>query len=230
MKTIISCSLAGLALLANTTYAGGMEGYGVPSNISAYAGASAGIASHEGACLADSTSTDCEDTSTGHKVFAGVRAAPNNNGFIATPAGVVPAASLPSLGLEAGYLDLGESTAKGKAGRADIYDTNLHSDLSASYLAGVGYVPVAPRTELLGKVGAAYWKQNGSKEVPEDTDLNTTSTNSGVGMLLGGGAQVHINPNLSLRGEYEHIFGTAEDTEYQSDAGLLSVGAVFSTL
>ncbi|MGB5599756.1 MAG: outer membrane beta-barrel protein [Thiothrix litoralis] len=229
MKTLISCSLAGMALWANATFAGGMEGYGVPSNVSLYAGASAGMASQDGACVADSTSTNCEDSATGSKFFAGLRATPNHNGFLATPGGVIPSASLPTLGIEVGHMDLGESTANGTAGRSGIYDSKLSSELSASYLAGVGYVPVAPRTELLGKVGAAYWKQNGSKTVAEDPSMDTISTNSGLGMLLGGGAQVQVNPNLSLRGEYEHVFGTATDTPYESDAGLLSVGAVFST-
>lgn len=229
MKIIISCSLAGLALLANTAFAGGMEGYGIPSNISVYGGASAGRVTNDGACVADATSTDCKDSATGSKYFAGVRATPNSQGFLATPTGVIPSASLPTLGVEAGHMELGESTANGTAGRSGIYDSKLKSELSANYLAGVGYVPVAPRTELLGKVGAAYWKQNGSKTVAEDTELNTSSTNSGVSLLLGGGAQVNINPNLAIRGEYERILGTAADTAYESDADLLSVGAVFST-
>lgn len=229
MKILLSCSLAGLALLANSVYAGGMEGYGVPSNISLYGGLSAGMSNHDGAC--DATTTDCEDSDSGHKAFVGLRAEPNRNSneFWATPTGVIPASSLPTMGVELGHMELGENTAKGKAGRMDIYDSELQSELSASYIAGVGYVPVAPRTELLGKVGAAFWKQNGSKTVAEDSDLDTNSTNSGVSMLLGAGAQVKLNPNLSLRGEYEHVFGTAADTDYEADAGLLSVGAVFST-
>lgn len=230
MKNIISCSLAGLALLANAAHAGGMEGYGVASNISAYGGASAGMATHEGGCLAANASTDCEDAAGGYKVFAGVRAAPNPDGYVVGPTGMMPSSALPTLGVEAGYMDLGDSTATGKTGRANIYDANFSSDLSASYLAGVGYVPVAPRTELLGKVGAAFWEQTGKREVAQDTDLNIESVNSGVGLLLGGGAQYKVTDNLSVRGEYEHILGTAKDTAYESDAGLLSVGAVFSTL
>lgn len=231
MKIIISCSLAGLALLANTAFAGGMEGYGIPSNISVYGGASAGMATNEGACLADATSTDCEDSPTGSKYFAGVRATPSNQGFLATPTGVIPASSLPTIGVELGHMDLGENTAKGHVGRAAPggFDSKLRSELSANYLSGVAYVPVAPRTELLGKIGAAYWKQNGSKTVAEDADLNTSSSNSGVSVLLGGGAQVNVTPNLAVRGEYERILGTAADTAYESDADLLSVGAVFST-
>ncbi|OQW98289.1 MAG: hypothetical protein BWK73_52800 [Thiothrix lacustris] len=59
--------------------------------------------------------------------------------------------------------------------------------------------------------------------------ISTSSSNSGVSVLLGGGAQVNVTPNLAVRGEYERILGTAADTTYESDADLLSVGAVFST-
>ena len=48
--------------------------------------------------------------------------------------------------------------------------------------------------------------------------------------MLGGGAQFKVTENISIRGEYEHIFGTGKDTDYESDAGLYSVGAIFSTL
>lgn len=229
MKTMISCSLAGLALLANVANAGGMEGYGVPSNVSLYGGASAGMANQEGACSAANASSNCDDSAGGYKVFVGSRVTPQGNGLVATPTGMMPSSSLPTLGVEAGYLDFGASTADGKAGRADIFDANFSSDLSASYLAGVGYVPVAPRTELLGKAGAAFWKQNGKREVLQDTDLNIGTSNSGVGLLLGGGAQYKVSDNLAVRGEYEHVFGTASDTSYESDAGMYSIGAVFST-
>lgn len=232
MKNIISCSIAGLALLANAANAGGMEGYGVPSNISVYGGGSIGMATHEGACLAANASDGCEDSMGAYKAFAGVRASPNPNGFVVGPTGVMPTSALPTVGMEAGYMVLGESTAQGHVGRPAPggFDADFSSDLSASYLAGVGYVPVAPRTELLGKAGAAFWEQKGKRTVAEDSDQDIASTNSGTGLLVGGGAQYKVNDNLSVRGEYEHIFGTAKDTNYESDAGLLSVGAVFSTL
>lgn len=234
MKTTMTCS-AGLAVLtllaASMGHAGGMEGYGVPSNISAYGGASMGMTAHEGACtMAGAIGTDCEDSDSGHKFFAGVRAAPNTQGFITTPVGVVPSASLPTLGVEAGYMDLGESKAKGKAGRANIYDTNLNSTLTANYVAAVGYVPVTPQVELLGKAGAAFWEQKGKRDVAQDPDLNMQTTNTGTGTLLGAGAQYRVTGNLSVRGEYERLLGTAKDTTAESDADLISVGAVLSTL
>lgn len=231
MKTFISCSLAGFTLLANTVSAGGLEGYGIPSNISLYGGVGGGISNHEGACVADSATTDCEDSDTGYKVFTGLRATPLSNGFVRTPTGTIPTKSLPTLGAEIGHIDLGESTARGHVGRPAPggFDSELRSELSANYIAGVAHVPVMPRTELLGKVGAAYWKQKGSRAVPENPDDDLNTRNSGVGMLLGTGVQVQINPNFAIRGEYEHLFGTAEDSEYEADAGMLSIGAVFST-
>lgn len=233
MKTTMTCS-TGLAVLtliaASSVYAGGMEGYGVPSNISAYGGASMGMTAHEGACtMAGAIGTDCDDSDTGYKVFAGLRAAPNP-GFITTPVGVMPSASLPTLGVEAGYMDLGESNAKGKAGRKDIYDTNLNSTLTANYVAAVGYVPVTPQVELIGKAGAAFWEQKGKRTVPQDPDLDMQTTNTGTGTLIGAGAQYRVTGNLSVRGEYERLLSTAKDTKAESDADIISIGAVLSTL
>ncbi|MFN3786450.1 MAG: outer membrane beta-barrel protein [Thiothrix sp.] len=234
MKTTMTCaaaSLAALVLLSRMTHAGGMEGYGVPSNVSAYGGASVGTAIHEGACtMAGAVGTACENSDGGHKFFAGIRATPTSQGFVTTPVGIVPSTFLPTLGVEAGYMDLGESTAKGKAGRANIYDTNLSSALTANYVAAVGYLPVTPQVELIGKAGAAFWEQKGKRDVPQDPDLTVQTTNTGTGMLLGAGAQYRVTGNISVRGEYERLLGTAKDTPAKSDADLLSIGAVLSTL
>jgi opacity protein-like surface antigen len=226
MKTYLSCTLAGFALLANITYAGGREGYGVPAGLSLYAGGSVGTASQKGACGAISTAEDfissneCNDSGTGYKVFAGTRIAPSANPRM-----------LPTLGAEAGYINFGESTAKGHILRSPGgFDTQASSELSAVYAAGVGYLPVAPRVELLGKAGIAHWQQDGKYEVPDDTDRNTSISSSGTRLLLGAGAQYQVNNNLSVRGEYEQIQKTVSDTPFASDASLLSVGAVFSTL
>jgi opacity protein-like surface antigen len=226
MKTYLSCSLAGFALLANVVYAGGMVGYGVPSNLSFYAGGSAGTVSQKGACGAVNnaedflSSNECNDSNTGYKVFAGTRISPRAN-----------PQKFPSLGAEAGYINFGESTAKGHILRSPGgFDTQGSSKLSSVYAAGVGYLPVTPRTELLGKAGIAHWQQDGKYEVPDDTDRNTSSSSSGDGLLLGAGAQYQVNPNFAVRGEYEQVLDTASDTPFASDASLLSVGAVFSTL
>lgn len=226
MKIYLSCSLAGFTLLANMAYAGGLEGYGVPSNLSFYAGGSVGTTSQDGACgaiTADEefiSSTGCNDSDTGYKAFVGTRISPKANPHM-----------LPTLGAEAGYIDFGESTAEGHIVRSPGgFDTQSKSELSSLYAAGVGYLPVAPRTELLGKAGVAYWEQDGKYEVPEDTERNTTNSSNGVGVLLGAGAQYQVNNNFTVRGEYEQVLDTASDTPFASDASLYSLGAIFSTL
>lgn len=222
MKTLISCSLAGLALLVNTAYAGGgLEGVGVPSNMDFYGGASAGMASTDGACNAVIDATSCEDTSTGYKAFGGVRVSPTTQQD-----------TLPTLGLEAGYISFGESSADGvlmSPRNIPIGVTKATSETSGVYVSGVGYMPVAPRTELIGKAGFMYWNQDGKVESPDDPTQNTSSSESGFGTILGAGAQYKVTDNLSIRGEYEQAFGVGKDNS-EEEPSLLSVGAVFSTL
>lgn len=223
MKTHLTC-MAGLALLANTAAqaGGGMEGYGIPPNMNFYGGVSAGGVQQDGACQPIANTENCEKSATGYKVFAGTRLEPRANGAL-----------LPSLGVEGGYIDLGTSKADGEilsTRNIALGDAKASSDVSAVYVAGVGYLPVAPQTEVVGKAGLAYWQQKGKIEVPADPALGSSSNNSGLGLILGGGAQFKVTENISIRGEYEHIFGTGKDTDYESDAGLYSVGAIFSTL
>ncbi|MEN9500764.1 MAG: hypothetical protein RI964_49 [Pseudomonadota bacterium] len=221
MKHYLSYSLAGVALLANAAYAGGMEGYGVPDNMTFYGGASIGGVNQDGACDVVDNTHDCKKPNNGYKVFAGTRFAP-----------MYDAQTLPSVGAEMGYIDFGESTSQGEilSERGfSLGDANVSNNVSSTYLAGVGYLPVAPNTELIGKAGLALWQQDGKVAVPEDSALNSNSTNSGLGTLLGAGAQYRVNDNLSVRGEYEQVFDTAKDTSYKTDASLYSVGAVFST-
>lgn len=179
--------------------------------------------------MAGSKGSNCAKDDNGHKFFAGIRAAPKPNGTLATPAGNIPSALLPTLGVELGHMELGKSKSDGKAGRRDIYDAELSSTVTASYLAATGYMPLTPQVELIGKGGAAFWEQKGKKEVPQDPEINTETSNTGVGLLFGAGAQYRMTSNFAIRGEYERLLGTAADTSAESDADLLSVGAVFST-
>lgn len=223
MKTYLSCSLAGLALLLNTAHAGGgLEGFGVPSNMDFYGGGSIGSSSEDGACDAVNGTTSCEDSSTGYKIFAGARLAPTVNQN-----------TLPTLGVEGGYINFGESSAEGVilSDRGFVIDnSSSESETSAAYLAAVGYLPVAPRTELLGKAGITYWSQDGKITSATGETPSTTSSESGIGTLLGVGAQYQINDNLSVRGEYEQAFGIGKDTSFATEPKMMSVGAVFSTL
>lgn len=224
-------------LLANTAEAGGgMEGFGVPSNMDFYGGGSVGMTSQDGACNAVenslSTSTGCKDADTGYKIFAGTRLKPSDT-----------SGTLPVLGVEAGYINFGESSGTGdlygstsRKGNPEniIGSTASSSELTGLYAAGVAFMPVAPRTEILAKAGVMRWNQeNNYKQTvagdPLDNLNQSTSTSeSGFGGLLGVGAQYQMTDNLSVRGEYERGFGIGKDSN-KTDPSLLSVGAVFST-
>lgn len=215
-------------LLANTAEAGGgMEGFGVPSNMDFYGGGSVGMTSQDGACGSIANPTGCEDSDKGYKIFGGARLKPNTE----------PGA-LPSLGVEGGYINFGESSATGTSSRREestpFFNDSSTSELSGIYAAGVAFMPVAPRTEVLAKAGVMRWNQKNkvSKTEIEDPiggDNQSTSTSeSGFGGLLGVGAQYQMTDNLAVRGEYERGFGIGKDSN-KTDPSLLSVGAVFST-
>jgi len=234
MKTHFSCALAGLMLLANTAEAGGgMEGFGVPSNMDFYGGGSVGMTSQDGACGSIANPTGCEDSDKGYKIFGGARLKPNTE----------PGA-LPSLGVEGGYINFGESSATGdlmnvRMGLSeDQGDITSNSELSGVYAAGVAFMPVAPKTEILAKAGVMRWSQKNTRQQTvidagvvdplDERNISTSTSESGFGGLLGVGAQYQMTDNLSVRGEYERGFGIGKDSN-KTDPSLLSVGAVFST-
>ncbi len=221
-------------LLANTAEAGGgMEGFGVPSNMDFYGGGSVGMTSQDGACGSIANPTGCEDSDKGYKIFGGARLKPNTE----------PGA-LPSLGVEGGYINFGESSATGdlmsgpENRRVDQGDIVSSSELSGIYAAGVAFMPVAPKTEILAKAGVMRWNQentykqtvldNGVPDPEDERNLSTSTSESGFGGLLGVGAQYQMTDNLAVRGEYERGFGIGKDAN-KTDPSLLSVGAVFST-
>ena len=224
-------------LLANTAEAGGgMEGFGVPSNMDFYGGASMGMTSQDGACGSISNPTGCEDSDKGYKIFGGARLKPNTE----------PGA-LPTIGVEGGYINFGESSANGDlmqvsltdpTRREDQGDIASSSELTGMYAAGVAFMPVAPKTEILAKAGVMRWNQkntykqtvidNGVPDPVDERNVSTSTTESGFGGLLGVGAQYQMTDNLSVRGEYERGFAIGKDANKTSPS-LLSVGAVFST-
>ena len=225
MKQYLNWSIASALLLSQSiVHAGGsgLTGSGVPSNMKFYAGASAGLSSHDGACQANAEGLlSCDDRDTGYKVFAGVRLNPENTSLV-----------LPSLGVEGGYIDFGENKAEGDilSSRKIPIGTGTSSNaISGTYLAGVGYMPVAENTEIIGKAGAVFWNQDYERNVANDPSLNAKTSDSGVGMLVGAGVQHKFSPNLAVRGEYERALKVGKDTVNETDASLLSVGAVFST-
>lgn len=84
--------------------------------------------------------------------------------------------------------------------------------------SGLYNVPVAENLKVFGKVGAMTWDltdDNGYYGYFYDKD--------GTDILLGAGATYKFGDNWGIRGEYEHLGG-------ELDAGMYSVGAVFSSM
>lgn len=234
--------------MANTAYAGGgLEGYGVPSNMDFYGGGSVGMAKQDGACRLINGGSDCKNSGTGYKVFAGARLTPNqqySSSSVLGYAGENPpqnpqtTTTLPTLGIEGGYINFGKSSTSGTllSTRGGIIGSTAASDeLTGLYAAGTVSMPVAPRTEVMAKAGVLRWSQDGQNNttitgLPNDPrNQSTSSSKSGFGTLLGVGAQYQLMDNVSIRGEYEQGFGVG-DGNSATKPSLLSVGAVFSTL
>lgn len=225
MKIILSCSLAaGVILLADTAFAGGgLEGYGVPSNMDFYGGASVGMARQDGACRLLAGGNNCEDSDTGYKLFAGARLTPDTQ-----------PGTMPILGIEGGYINFGKSSSNGPllSTRGGIIGSSEANDeLTGLYAAGTVAMPVAPRTEVMAKAGVMRWSQESTVSATPllGSVTNQSNTKTGFGGLLGVGAQYQLMDNISIRGEYEHGFGVG-DNNTKTKPRLLSVGAVFSSL
>ena len=205
-KSAIAASmLLGLGLVLSSSVAAGgnyqKQNWGVSPQAHIYGGANLGL-SNQGAFD--------EGMTAGGKLYAGMKF---NR----------------MLGAELGYMSLGEAESQSKNTPDGRLPADITSDMSAIYAAGVGYLPVAPHMELIGKAGLARWSQDSSKEV-KDINEKMTATDSGISPLIGVGAQYRVGPNMHLRGEWEHAFGAGtEDTEFETGVDLLSVGVTFST-
>ena len=158
-----------------------------------------------GAGLGAADQNDFEDSLSGAgKVYGGIR--------------------YRAVGAEVAYMQMGEAESSGAMPR----DPNVKSDTHGLSAAAVGYMPVAMRTEIITKIGAAYWGQENSSEV-ELTGEKSASDDHGLSPLLGIGAQYRLYQNMSLRGEWERIFSTGEGS-YKSDIDMLTIGINMSTL
>lgn len=171
-----------------------------------YAGAALSRNGHSDICNDAFFAGTCHDSDNSWKVYGGARLNP-------------------MMGFEAAYARYGEA---GKAGiTAGGGSVALSNELTSLNAAGVGYMPVAPQMELLGKAGLAFWKRDSSKTIGTTTEH---SKDNGASPLIGLGAQYQIQDNLHLRGEWEHIFNAGDDAEFETDVNSLSIGLMFQTL
>lgn len=91
-------------------------------------------------------------------------------------------------------------------------------------VAAVGSLPLSPQFDLIGKAGLS----NNSYTVK--TTGNAVMLNGGSSsqsdILLGIGAQFHINPKMALRAQYES-FGKFDNYAQPLTATAISIGMIF---
>lgn len=158
------------------------------------------------ACTTVGATCTVDDTDTGFKLFAGYRFGPY-------------------LALEGGYIDLGESVA----------DSTVPVTATAELTAQGGFVSLLPQIPI-GTVGAIFGRIGLSAvdaELTASAGGESFEDSSGAaGLVFGAGAEVHLTPQVSIRGEWErHSFDEALDiagVEIEApDIDLLSASIVF---
>jgi len=172
-----------------------------------YGGLSLGLGKHPDTCdQAFFDSRNCENSSMAWKTFAGVKVNP-------------------MLGIEGGYRNAGETKLNGVSTGGD--DVSLDKKLTGFDISAVGFMPLSPEMEAFGKAGIFHWNQ---EEVTLTNGETRYEENSGNSLMIGAGAQYILNQNMRLRGEWEHMFDTGDETSSSTDVDQLSLGFSFSSL
>lgn len=129
----------------------------------------------------------------------------------------------PGLGVEFGYVDLGEVTAEGVLGPFGKFNASIEA--TGLFAAVTGTVPLG-QADLFGKVGLFRW--DADARVSSSVLGSASFSESGTDPMLGLGISFSVNPNLSIRGEWERFLDIGNDSTIgKSDVDLFSVGLVY---
>lgn len=144
-------------------------------------------------------------TPSGWKVFGGYKVTPN-------------------LAVEGAYVDFGEASTSGAIPvipgvNAVPNATDLTAQATGFNVSGVASTELTEELNLFGKAGMMMWEKETTAKIQGVNTLSTT--NDGVDLSLGAGAEYKINDNWGIRGEAEHFNGLNNN--------LYSVGATFAT-
>lgn len=140
----------------------------------------------QSACNTVGATCGVDDSDTGYKVFIGYRMARY-------------------LAFEAGYIDLGEATA------SSVVPVSATASLTAEggYVALLPQLPLGPSVSIFGRIGLSGVD---AKLKAAGGGLTYSDSSGAAGLVLGGGAEIHLTDNISIRGEWErHSFDEALD-------------------
>lgn len=119
----------------------------------------------------------------------------------------------PNLAAEVGYSIFGDSTYSGPGGSATL-------SARAFQIVAIGSLPLNPQFDLTGKVGLTH----NSGKLTSTFGVSDEQTNNGL--MLGIGAQFHINSQTTLRLQYED-YGDFDNYSPAISATAVSFGVLF---
>ena len=123
----------------------------------------------------------------------------------------------PMMAVEVGYALFGDSTLQGAGGSFTLQARSLQ-------VSAVGSLPLSPQFDLIGKVGLS--NNSYTVKTTGNAFMLSGGTSSQSDILLGIGAQYHINPKMALRAQYES-FGKFNNYAQPLTATALSIGMIF---
>lgn len=120
----------------------------------------------------------------------------------------------PALAFEVGYSVFGDSTYT-------IFGNSATVSASSFQIAAVGSLPLSPQFGLIGKLGIANNSASGTNT------LGVSASTSQTDLLIGVGAQLHVNPQVSVRVLYDS-YGKFENYSNPMMATSFSVGVAYN--
>ncbi|HUF22216.1 MAG TPA: outer membrane beta-barrel protein [Burkholderiales bacterium] len=170
-----------------------------------YLGASIGQSKFSDSCKDEAgvILSSCDNKDTGFKLFGGYMFNPN-------------------LGVEVGYVNLGEITASGT-----FLGTPFTAAIETTGFTAhaVGVLPLNEQFSLLGKLGLIRWDADASVSAG---GVSGSVSEDGIDFALALGAQYNISRSLGVRAEWDFYKDLGNNETGEDDVHLLSVGIVFS--
>lgn len=124
----------------------------------------------------------------------------------------------PMMAIEAGYTIFGDSTITVPGGSFILQARSLH-------VAAVGSLPVNPQFDLTGKIGLT--NNSYTMQTTGGAFVVNGANSSQSDILLGVGAQLHLNSQMTLRAQYEN-YGKFDNFAQPLSASTISVGMVLN--
>jgi OOP family OmpA-OmpF porin len=153
------------------------------------------------------TQQNCDDQDTGWKVYAGWK-------------------PLKNIAFEAGFVDLGSTTAKGGA-------TNLKAEADGGTIAALAFVPGLEKVGLFIKGGYFFYEAKLSGRlagIPIQDLIGNDTEESDQAPFYGMGLRLPLNDSLRMNVEFERYLDIGDDSLFsggKSDVNFYSVGAVW---